>query len=59
MVRHNVLYDLFARFIACNFKPKSQIKADKVYKLVDMHVLWKEIQLLFLNISVNLPVDYA
>ena len=41
LVRHNVLSDSFARFFACNFKPKSQIKADEVRKLVDMRVLWE------------------
>ena len=41
LVRHNVLSDLFARFFACNFKPKSQIKADEVCKLVDILKLWE------------------
>ena len=41
LVRHNVLSDSFARFFARSFKPKSQIKADEVRKLVDMRVLWE------------------
>ena len=41
LVRHNVLSDSFARSFARHFKPKSQIKADEVRKLVNMRVLWE------------------